>query len=793
MPGFGLGMRLVMRQEQRLEQRLELRLEQCIRIALLEDLDTEGGADVEHELEILRKIAHDLDRGIYSDVANFHERVGKRVKKDERTEGTKLAVESLRAIIDVMNPPLEFVRAMVGAAISVAEKHAAPSEELRDLSKVLAANCVTTDPAVRLVVYRMWEAACLNEGGYVNLLPLIKRVVFHVKTDQAAFRAFIEELTEVCTNGTLVDAMDRWAQDILPHQPTPHHVREGFRLINGFETLLGHSQHIFPRALFRSYLENNETAPNEEIPTVLLPILVNQTDELQQKLISFFTDEYLTRSRDNQRHVLETHLRFLEKRNQAMFNRTVAIVSNAREFVKLCAEIKKSMRFGSTNLIPESVTCFDEAVVAIRESGRSTAFAKLPFREGYRDKIFREWNRIDPKLIEVIATLAGIYSSSHPDGLPLLARILEEAADGTFLNWRYGHELADKQLTPVKASRAWTSNYYSKRILGRQDRVKDAIEAMRPLAAEAATAFEAECKYEWTAQTVDQIQAEIIRIDNDFRNPGIKPEAKKLMGPEKRDLLVRFRLANIVQILHELGPHSIVEDLRFLKESLLYPKLGSLLEPVATVIAILDAPDVEAGRMLVVRESDAPRDTLTVGADPVRSCQRWYEYTAHNACLLAYTVDSHKKVWFFSDRHGSVIGRAVMRMFPFKKSALLMLERPYTTSWSQDHSKAFVMAVLEKAGEISREIGKPVYVGYTGWERDHAYGETFKWLAEQLNGHLQTSTVPLKLLPSLNKIEYADSCGGHLTSGTKTHAVRLHYLTIDTAAEDEAAKEDLDY
>jgi len=81
----------------RMEPRIETRLEQRISMQMLaQALRLDGEDDVEEQRIILEKIKKDLEAGVYGDVANFYDRVMKRIKKEKRT-GTDIGYIAISA------------------------------------------------------------------------------------------------------------------------------------------------------------------------------------------------------------------------------------------------------------------------------------------------------------------------------------------------------------------------------------------------------------------------------------------------------------------------------------------------------------------------------------------------------------------------------------------------------------------------------------------------------------------------------------------------------------------------
>ncbi len=788
MPDFGMrlgqGQYLVLQQDQRLEQRLEQRLIQCCKLVLLGELDTDGGKDVAHEVKILTRMHADLKAGVYLSLPDFLERVGKRVQKKDRTDGTRDIVAALRSIATSIQPPLVFMQGIVAAATVIASS-APPSEELTDLASVLSASGCQ-EMALRVVVCRLWEAAAAAEAdGYIPFLQVTKVAAVQLEMDADAFRECLTVLTESESNLTKKVAQELLKLDLmLPVQPRPSAVRRAMSATIQFEALLGHLQIALPEKKIYDFA----TSPKEDdgrLSILLSALLGHESAQIVDRISEFVTQDSYTRTIDSQRHVAHAVYLFAgSMRHHHVLHRMVELAKNASEFAKLCSAGVRASSFGVVTISSDITTC-EDAIRYMNNEATSCAFLRLPFSEGGRRRIEMALDRADPYLVNIFVSPAAIYEKTFQEGLPLLAQLIEQVFGGTFDEWRYNHDLTASQLGAAKTSQAWKENVVRTRFLASRDEICSRLDALRLLQEEAKVGYKENFKEEWKPERAGQIEVEILNIDEQLRDQKTKVDAKRTIVSQKNLLRPLYHAARLVE-LFDIHPDYVATARDAFRERLREPWINAMKESCEKALQILEAPELSGDRSLSIMEKDDPRHLLDVGVRPVLSCQRWTEQTAHNMCLLAYGVDANKKVWYFATRKDPCIARVVVRLIPFKKSVLLLLEPVYSIAWSVDHSYAFVLTVLEKAGAMSRELGKPVYVGYTGWKKCAQWTPTFKRVAEELKGVLKTGVITLKLPDSRNGVEYSDSLGGEIVNGAEIPAKETTYITIDTAAEDEA-------
>jgi len=548
---------------------------------------------------------------------------------------------------------------------------------------------------------------------------------------------------------------------------------------------------LFPLKLYRAYLDG-ELETSNELPLLIRPLMVGVSDDAQAQAVQLFGQKSYRRSRDNQRTVLNTIVHFtVFYREPEIVQRLVELSGTARELVALCRAAHHASLADCVR-IPKEVTSYADAMKHLTSRTRQTAFARLPFSEGVdAEQILDAAEDMDPTLLRVLVQIATIYDTQKfHEQLKVLARYVEQIVDGRAVDWRYEHELAREQLRSVgRKCESWRRNMVVTKSLASQDAIDTKLTAFAMLHEEAAHEFMQVFMRKWVPALDGQIQAEIAGIDDQFRSGKLDGPAKGKLGKLKQELIRQYRGAIAVGVFFE--PRA--EEAHMLRGGLEIARdkgrfKGSFLDVIERGIKILDAPEFDRDRTITLMEKDDPFHTLNLGIVPYNTCQRWTDITTQNICLLSHAVDADKKVWYFGTRMSGGIGRAVVRLVWHKKSPMLVLEDIYATGWSEDHTQAFVMAVIEKAMLMSREIGKPVYIGYAWWRHEDHYRKVFQRIAKMFKGKLKTLTITPKMAPSLNGVQYSDTLGGKIWNDKKRKKVSISILTVDTAAEDEAAE-----
>ncbi len=182
-----------------------------------------------------------------------------------------------------------------------------------------------------------------------------------------------------------------------------------------------------------------------------------------------------------------------------------------------------------------------------------------------------------------------------------------------------------------------------------------------------------------------------------------------------------------------------------------------------------------------IEDSDKPYDLLSIGKNPIQTCQRWNEWTSYSDCLMSYVVDSNKKVIFIKDSCGNVICRSIIKLVSHNvkrgdsnRLPVLLIERPYYTNWNNEIAVMMATWIIEKAESINQENDSPIMVAL----QDEVLVEVFKKLAKSLKLKTKNQEITLNIPKSLNNHEYSDTLGGRIKHGK--HKSKLFTITIDS-------------
>jgi len=780
--------RLELRCEQRLSLKLTQRLETALSLRLL-PLQTDAEKDIVHEVKELQKIQTDL-KDLYKSIEEFKDRVGKRLRKKNRTKGTKLLVSSLRQMTETVNTDIPFVQKLVANLIRVGAEHQrTPSHALKSLISVLRSPAANY-PAAQNCVYYFWDAGVLCDA-YIDFLGLLELGATEKHMTRETFKFYLQLLGEKTEEERLLEWLCRELPNLLPNNPTVGQVELSFTILAKFSRLIGHLPVRFPKKLYKAYV-CGEIQTCDTLPLLEQSLYAEISEESQLKLAGLCTHKRYRNNIDYQRTVVNTGIHFTQFYKQAtLLNQLVILAKSLKEYVALCKAATLASSYEKVTL-PETTDSYNAAINFLSSRTRKSALARLPWSEGTNtEDILVKLESLNPQTLKILITLAAIYElSGLQDQLLALAQITEQVANNNFLTWRYTHDFAKAQLKPMgSCPESWIQNIHSVKSLVPQDKVQAKIEALSLLLGEATTAFKEEFGLEWGPELANHIQTSIFKIETNFRNANLTNTAKQGLGRRKRLLNRQYRATIAVSSFY----NPIAEETDYLKAGIqryLEDKVNphsNFTDVLTRGIAILNAPEFGKGSMIILTERDDVFHTLNLGVVPYPTCQRWTDRTSQNVCTPSHATDADKKVWYFSTHTGALFGRAVVRMAWHKKCPMLILEDIYASGWSADHTRAFVLTIIEKAMQMSRETEGPIYIGYA-WYRENAhYSIVFKKIAKEFGGVLKRFTIAPKLAPSLNGVQYSDTLGGKIYNNATRRKVSISILTVDTAAEDEAA------
>lgn len=787
MPGMSLSLTQSLRLEQKLEQRLVMQLT----LAQIQDLDTEAGRDARREYKVLMHTLKDLDRGLFTDVPNFIYRVGKRVPKTKRTDGTRKVVAQLRRAVPLLGlDTLPDVRTLVAIGLATNEKwHLVPSEAFDEMFKVWEnPKFVQTD--LRRATFELLTRRAEAEDSTTRLLELLVALVEDKRIDQ---ELCVHALTRINVTERLLDVFAQDLLEILPNPVSPEQLDRAFRILTLYDRMLGHLHLKKQTKTLKPYIENGE-APGipEALPEVIRAFLpVGLSAATLDRLAAFCAHKDLRDSVDAQREVLRA-LIVLRKHNQgeAILAHLTERADSVKLFLRIMREVTSQDCYTDKQLTyPFEATNGQEILTRLANPNLYAVLGTLHLQSGYAERFLDSVVKLPPLVPKIILRLAEIYAARSPEVLPMLARITEQVLDGRFNVWRYAHHAAAKQLEPIRAHPLWQENTHAHRILGRADEAAAQLRAVKLLQVEAVEIFAREFKQVWRPELGSELEVRIVEIEAALKKEDTLLGEKRELGATAKQLRTVYKAARLVE-LFDLTPTQVEFTRRVWEEAERQPWVASFGELIGRGRAVLDSPAVKSMTTVEVAETDQLTDLLQIGVLPVLSCQRWTEPTGYNKCLLAYVADPGKKLWQMRSRDGEVIGRVVVRLLPFKKSALILTEPPYANRWSNDHTSAILAEILAKAARLAEAIKKPVAVGYAGVRRWGEWGAAFEELGKQFGFKPKTTNYRPRLAESFNLYEYSDSMGGCLERGKKVdRVIRLTYIGIGVEGMDEGEAE----
>lgn len=463
----------------------------------------------------------------------------------------------------------------------------------------------------------------------------------------------------------------------------------------------------------------------------------------------------------------------------------ITVAPTGKMFVRICREIGKNAYYpGQAFDYPFDAEDANALLSRVASSSETKAFKALHLQDGYTERL-TELLEHQPLLVQIILRLTEIYEEKDKDVLGVLARITEALIDRVFTTWRYAHDAAEAQLKPVRNALAvWRENMTETRVLGHVDRVTACLQSVKLLQTEAAAIFERRFKKPWMKELGSELERTVFEATETLRgnkDAAHRENAIQLVSALRQE----YQAARLIE-LFECEAREIDLVNHHFAETEKKPWAAPWQELLTRARSILAAPEVREMRIVRVMETDAPIDLFQVGAIPTLSCQRWMEPTGYNKCLPAYVADPNKKLWQLRTQRGDVIGRCIVRLFAFKKSALLLIEPPYANQWSDDHQRALLVAILQKAAALSKALGQNVAVGYVGTKRWGEWAAAFNAIGKEIGFQPTTANFKPILPESYNFFEYSDCLGGCLPRGHVFPApARLTYIGVGDGGSDE--------
>ncbi|MBI4433349.1 hypothetical protein HY632_01100 [Candidatus Uhrbacteria bacterium] len=784
---MGLGPRQILRQELRLEQTLQLSLR------MIERLATDTEREIQAEAQLLDVMLQDVDRGTYVSVEDFVDRVGKRVRKKDRTDRTRHLVEQIRQAVALLAcPDLAAVRELVQYGRDGV--HCWMMDPVVCYAQLLtiwkSPSCATID-----VRRASLDVLCMQQRGAQGS-PVVLDLLVDCTADARCTTSLFTMIGAALhrSEPRVVTAYAHYLLAVLPAGLcTEPQCAHALKLLSAYDYYLGYGGvHGWPVDALRAHVAGGHgdaaASVASPIPSLVRALLPSGTsDAVMERLAARFGEPALRDATDAVRHILRAlqWLRGVPMGGKYLAH-AVTVTEHAKGFLRVIQAINWaawSSGRGVECTYPLDARTAEEVVLRLRNHQLDVTLAQLPLRSTYRERFTDAAMQMPPKVLEIVLRLTSVYATHAKDALPVLARIVEAIMDGKFSVWRYSHDAAPVQLKAIQAHPEWQQGTTVYRMLGDAERCTETLRAVALLQPVAAAVFACEYHTEWNPDLGGKLEEQIFAIEEQFRDGGGPSGNRRALADQAKRLRMMYRAARCIE-LFVLEPPLIDHARSAWREHLGQPWAAPFHDCCTQAIAILDQPELRAMQCVTVTETDDLLDLLQVGVTPTLTCQRWTEHTKYNHCLLAYVADPNKKLWQLTSRSGEVIGRVVVRLLPFKRSALLLMEPPYSTRWSDDHARVLLGEVFRKAIRLARAVGKPIAVGYVGVPRWGEWGKIFEEMAKHAGVKPVTANFQPKLPESFNIAEYSDSLGGCLPRGyALPHVARLTYLLVSPEEE----------
>ncbi|MBI5804398.1 hypothetical protein HY450_04080 [Candidatus Pacearchaeota archaeon] len=768
--GMSLGM----------SQRMEQRLEQALTLSQIQSFETEGGVDAEEQYKRLQAIVRDLEKGVYSDTENFQERIMKRIKKNDRTIGIKDMVSELRGIIEQSKPSLKDVRRIVELGIKAYEKaNTPPSLEFEQARQIMERSPFQAEQKSRVIEIGLKNYE--NGGATNNLYPFILEISSDARTNSLeVFTHTFNRLEEIVVNSnSWVSYLRNNLMDTLPNQVDPKTLDLGLEGLVQHQQINANLQDINPSQEIRRLLGTPDVAHlirDYSIPIPIMAFLQTQLDnpETMQKISGFCKDKHFSESKDTQR-AIQRGFAVLDKHREGkeIVAHTTKILESSRQLARIFSYMGLLTHSGNFEY-DFNANNFTELEKRLKNKVSERAFCVLNLSEGHRERLIETAHKINPKLIDIISTLSGVYGAFYQDELPILTTITEAMIDDRFNEWRYSHALANEQLSVLDGHfESWIKNRTGTRILGDTSGIEPMLEAVRQLGQEAKALYQEKYQKAAGRKTLEDLEQQIFAIEKELRDSK-SPEEKRTLGLQARELRKEYSTLKQLELFEDISLSNWQINKKLLEGCAKDAKDAETKNVYEQASTILSGEKLARLRKVTISETDGLLDLFETGRIPVQSCQRWTERTGYNDCLLAYVGEANKKLIQVKDSNYNVIARSILRLLPIHgKTPLLFVERPYSTSWSQDNARAVITHLFEKACEMSEEIGREVAVGVV----DSSYVSALK---KMVKGEADVKIARKICLPrSINPAEYSDGLGGRLKSGSSVTTQELRYVLVE--------------
>lgn len=534
----------------------------------------------------------------------------------------------------------------------------------------------------------------------------------------------------------------------------------------------------------------NEFRNLPEIITWLILTRFNFSQSQQEAIIVKFDkildDKDFRKSRDDKRLLWRGLNIFAIAKPAENLLHFFRLPENAKQLIKGLQAVEISYLRGYKKLAdyPQEARTIDELIDFLNNESRAHFKLILNFSDEDLNLLTQNevWRLVTRNnLLDMCLTYASLcHSHNYPRGAKIVSEVLKQAMHKSFLAWRYSDEVNHDQIKNFNCLSAWKENYQLNMILGITDGLRQRIGAINQLANLVAQRWEKVFGYSVENSQFIERSAE---IEMKLRDPQTSPDDRKKLGMEMGIIKRDFAHIELIKEMQRVKPDGL-GLLANAEEPLI--KLGKKLNDEEAILAIeqmlelIAKTDITEVKTLCFEDSDKPYELIQVGQNPVKTCQRWNEWGSYTDCLPAYLTDSNKKVvWIKSG--WQIVGRSIIRLLtvPYGKDKklipLLILERPYTTAWTEQMATGLIKWLVSKAEKISADNHQPVMVAVNNQN-----------LVSVLQKALPKSKFTVRKLTfeipkSLNEQEYADSMGGKIKAGTKIKKLAYHTFLIEAS------------
>ncbi len=555
---------------------------------------------------------------------------------------------------------------------------------------------------------------------------------------------------------------------------------EGFDYIKELDEL---SLGLYNREieLGAEFLANPEHVKYQDIPLPIRAHLISMlSEERMQQANEIFGQKHLRKSTDAKRRMYRA-INSLERHPQGkeVLDHMFTHFKSAEEIEKISSQLELLLQIGSFAYYFEE-TDGKKLLTRLQNEIFLRALKRLNLSEKAREKLSHDPNRLlAHDMIGMISTYSSIIDSTYREGLPLLTEITEHVIEGDFKEWRYSNGISEKQLEFIaNAKEIWKQNKSSSHIIGDVKGIEPTINVLHKISQDLKEEYQKSQKIEGSKERLKQVEDHVNKIVMQMMQ-GTAPHG----AVAQKEELVRDHnvLSGIVRL--ESASSENISGLETIVTSAVRSTTQEQMKMLfQQALQALSQPTIKNLHKINVVETDEPYRLFDVGKNPVQSCQRWNEQTGYNKCLLAYVADANKKLYLVQDSYGRTIARSIVRLMPLdKETPMLLIERPYATSWTPDYGISILRSAMEKAAEISKVIGREVAVASTAPE----YTNLIKEISKTQKSKVYRKSYSAKLVPSINGFEYSDtfrstqSAGMH-KSGEKVSA-QINYIFVNSS------------